>query len=69
MRATSATVLEVSSHALAMHRVDGTEFDAVVFTNLGHDHLDLHGSQEEYFRAKARLFSPEFSRPRRGQHR
>ncbi len=57
----TAAVLEVSSHALAMHRADGTEFDAVVFTNLGHDHLDLHGSQEEYFRAKARLFSPEFS--------
>ncbi|HSP27545.1 MAG TPA: Mur ligase family protein, partial [Ilumatobacteraceae bacterium] len=57
----TAAVLEVSSHALAMHRVDGTEFDAVVFTNLGHDHLDLHGSQEEYFRAKARLFSPVFS--------
>ncbi len=57
----SAAVLEVSSHALAMHRVDGTEFDAVVFTNLGHDHLDLHGSQEEYFRAKARLFTTEFS--------
>ncbi len=57
----SAAVLEVSSHALAMHRADGTEFDAVVFTNLGHDHLDLHGSQEEYFRAKARLFSPEFA--------
>ncbi len=57
-----AAVLEVSSHALALHRVDGTEFDAVVFTNLGHDHLDLHGSQEEYFRAKARLFSPSFSR-------
>jgi len=57
----SAAAIEVSSHALAMHRVDGTEFDAVVFTNLGHDHLDLHGSQEEYFRTKARLFSPEFS--------
>jgi UDP-N-acetylmuramoyl-L-alanyl-D-glutamate--2,6-diaminopimelate ligase len=57
----TAAVLEVSSHALAMHRIDGTGFDAVVFTNLGHDHLDLHGSQEEYFRAKARLFSPEFS--------
>jgi UDP-N-acetylmuramoyl-L-alanyl-D-glutamate--2,6-diaminopimelate ligase len=57
----TAAVLEVSSHALAMHRVDGTEFDAVVFTNLGHDHLDLHGSQEAYFRAKARLFSPAFS--------
>ena len=58
----TAAVLEVSSHALAMHRVDGTEFDAVVFTNLGHDHLDLHGSQEEYFRAKARLFTPSFAR-------
>ncbi len=57
----TAAVLEVSSHALAMHRVDGTEFDAVVFTNLGHDHLDLHGSHEEYFRAKARLFGPPFS--------
>ena len=58
----TAAVLEVSSHALAMHRVDGTEFDAMVFTNLGHDHLDLHGSQEEYFRAKARLFTPSFGR-------
>ncbi len=56
-----AAVLEVSSHALALHRVDGTRFDAVVFTNLGHDHLDLHGSQEEYFRAKARLFSSDFA--------
>ncbi|MGE5211024.1 MAG: Mur ligase family protein, partial [Acidobacteriota bacterium] len=37
------------------------EFDAVVFTNLGHDHLDLHGSQEEYFRAKARLFDARFA--------
>ncbi len=56
-----AAVLEVSSHALALHRVDGTEFDAVAFTNLGRDHLDLHGSQEEYFRAKARLFDPAFA--------
>ncbi len=56
-----AAVLEVSSHALALHRVDGTEFDVVLFTNLGHDHLDLHGSPEEYFRAKARLFSHDFA--------
>lgn len=56
-----ATVLEVSSHALALNRVDGTRFDAVVFTNLGRDHLDLHGSQEQYFRAKATLFSPHFA--------
>jgi len=57
----SGAVLEVSSHALALHRVDGTEFDAVVFTNLGRDHLDLHGSTEEYFRAKARLFESAFA--------
>ncbi len=56
-----AAVLEVSSHALELHRVDGTRFDAVVFTNLGHDHLDLHGTTEEYFRAKAALFEPQFS--------
>ncbi len=59
--AKTAAVLEVSSHALAMHRVDGTEFDAVVFTNLGHDHLDLHGTHEAYFRAKAQLFDPSFA--------
>ena len=57
----NAAVLEVSSHALALHRVDGTNFDAVVFTNLGHDHLDLHGTPEEYFRAKASLFAPAFA--------
>jgi UDP-N-acetylmuramoyl-L-alanyl-D-glutamate--2,6-diaminopimelate ligase len=57
----AATVMEVSSHALALHRVDGTEFDAVVFTNLGRDHLDLHGSTEEYFRAKAQLFDRRFA--------
>jgi UDP-N-acetylmuramoyl-L-alanyl-D-glutamate--2,6-diaminopimelate ligase len=56
-----AAVLEVSSHALALHRADGTRFDVVAFTNFGRDHLDLHGSQEEYFRAKASLFTPEFA--------
>jgi UDP-N-acetylmuramoyl-L-alanyl-D-glutamate--2,6-diaminopimelate ligase len=56
-----AAVLEVSSHALALHRVDGTRFDVIVFTNLGRDHLDLHGSQAEYFRAKARVFDPAFA--------
>lgn len=49
-------VMEVSSHALAMGRVFGTHFDVVVFTNLGHDHLDFHKTQEEYFSAKASLF-------------
>jgi UDP-N-acetylmuramoyl-L-alanyl-D-glutamate--2,6-diaminopimelate ligase len=56
-----AAVLEVSSHALALHRVDGTRFDAAVFTNLGTDHLDLHHTTEAYFRAKARLFTPAFT--------
>lgn len=54
-------VMEVSSHALALHRTAGTRFDVAVFTNLGRDHLDLHGSMEAYFRAKASLFMPELS--------
>jgi UDP-N-acetylmuramoyl-L-alanyl-D-glutamate--2,6-diaminopimelate ligase len=56
---TRSVVMEVSSHALALHRVDGTRFDAAVFTNLGRDHLDLHGTIEAYFEAKAALFEPE----------
>jgi UDP-N-acetylmuramoyl-L-alanyl-D-glutamate--2,6-diaminopimelate ligase len=56
-----AVVMEVSSHALALHRVTGTSFDAAVFTNLGRDHLDLHETMEEYFRAKASLFTPELA--------
>ena len=60
-RGDRAVVMEVSSHALALHRVDGTRFAAAVFTNLGTDHLDLHGTVEEYFRAKARLFTPELA--------
>ncbi|WP_337059661.1 UDP-N-acetylmuramoyl-L-alanyl-D-glutamate--2,6-diaminopimelate ligase [Kineococcus sp. G2] len=56
--------LEVSSHALALHRVDGLVVDVAVFTNLSRDHLDFHGSMEEYFAAKAGLFTP--ARARRG---
>ncbi len=48
--------MEVSSHSLAMHRVDGVEFDVAVFTNLTQDHLDFHGSFESYLEAKGRLF-------------
>ena len=55
-------VMEVSSHGLAMHRVDDLHFELAVFTNLGHDHLDFHGTQEDYYRSKKRLFSPELSR-------
>jgi len=53
-----AAVVEVSSHALVQARVDGFRFSAAVFTNLGHDHLDFHGTREAYFEAKARLFTP-----------
>jgi UDP-N-acetylmuramoyl-L-alanyl-D-glutamate--2,6-diaminopimelate ligase len=51
-----ACVMEVSSHALAMHRVDGIQFAAAVFTNLTRDHLDFHQDMESYFAAKRRLF-------------
>lgn len=51
-------VMEVSSHALDQHRVDGIHFDVAVFTNLSRDHLDYHDTMEAYFRAKARLFEP-----------
>ena len=54
-------VMEVSSHALALHRADGTRFAAAVFTNLGDDHLDLHRTAEDYFRAKASLFRPDLA--------
>lgn len=52
-----AAVMEVSSHALALDRVAGCEFDVAVFTNLTQDHLDFHRDMEEYFQAKLRLFT------------
>jgi UDP-N-acetylmuramoyl-L-alanyl-D-glutamate--2,6-diaminopimelate ligase len=54
--------MEVSSHALVMGRVDGVVFDVACFTNLGRDHLDFHADEEEYFQAKASLFTPERAR-------
>ena len=51
-------VMEVSSHALALHRVAGCSFHAAVFTNLSRDHLDFHGDMESYFSSKQRLFLP-----------
>ncbi|KIE48688.1 MAG: hypothetical protein MB54_06860 [marine actinobacterium MedAcidi-G2B] len=60
-RGVDSAVMEVSSHALSQHRVDGTEFSAVAFTNLSRDHLDYHESMEEYFKAKERLFEQSFS--------
>lgn len=56
-----SVAMEVSSHALDMHRVDGTRFAVAVFTNLSRDHLDHHGTMESYFAAKARLFDPSFA--------
>jgi UDP-N-acetylmuramoyl-L-alanyl-D-glutamate--2,6-diaminopimelate ligase len=53
--------MEVSSHALHQHRVDGLEFDVAVFTNLTRDHLDYHGTMQSYFESKARLL--EYLRP------
>jgi len=54
-------VMEVSSHALSMHRVSGARFRVVGFTNLTQDHLDYHGDMESYFQAKARLFTQEYA--------
>ncbi len=48
--------LEATSHGSELHRLDGTRFAALVFTNLSQDHLDLHGTMERYFDAKRRLF-------------
>jgi UDP-N-acetylmuramoyl-L-alanyl-D-glutamate--2,6-diaminopimelate ligase len=55
-RGCAACVMEVSSHALALRRVDETRFAAGVFTNLTRDHLDYHGDMDAYFAAKSRLF-------------
>jgi UDP-N-acetylmuramoyl-L-alanyl-D-glutamate--2,6-diaminopimelate ligase len=56
-----AVAMEVSSHGLHQHRIDGIRFQCSVFTNLSQDHLDYHVSMEEYFESKARLFTPELS--------
>ncbi len=58
-RGVTAAAMEVSSHALALHRVDGCRFTGAAFTNLSQDHLDFHGSIEEYFQAKALLFDAQ----------
>ena len=55
-RGCGACAMEVSSHALALRRVDAMTFSAGVFTNLTRDHLDFHADMENYFQAKRRLF-------------
>ncbi|HEX8752592.1 MAG TPA: UDP-N-acetylmuramoyl-L-alanyl-D-glutamate--2,6-diaminopimelate ligase [Solirubrobacterales bacterium] len=51
-----ACAMEVSSHAMVLHRADAIHFDVALFTNLTQDHLDFHGTMEEYFLAKRKLF-------------
>src|SRR5215469_6692136 len=57
-RGVTAAAMEVSSHSLALGRVAGTRYDVAVFTNLSQDHLDFHRDFEDYFAAKAKLFTP-----------
>jgi UDP-N-acetylmuramoyl-L-alanyl-D-glutamate--2,6-diaminopimelate ligase len=54
----AACAMEVSSHALDLHRADAIHFAAAIFTNLTQDHLDFHGTMEEYYAAKRRMFEP-----------
>ena len=60
-RGVTAAAMEVSSHSLALGRVAGTRYDVAVFTNLSQDHLDFHAGFEDYFRAKAQLFTPRYA--------
>ncbi|WP_411074305.1 UDP-N-acetylmuramoyl-L-alanyl-D-glutamate--2,6-diaminopimelate ligase [Streptomyces sp. cmx-4-7] len=61
-RGVEAVAMEVSSHALVLGRVDGCVFDVAVFNNLSPEHMEFHSDMEDYFRAKAGLFTPERSR-------
>lgn len=65
-------VLEATSHGLAQHRVDAIDYDVAVVTNITHEHLDYHGSYEQYYAAKERLFTmltDEWALPTRNVHR
>jgi len=61
-RRVGAAAMEVSSHALTLGRVAGTHYDVAIFLNLSQDHLDFHASMDEYFAAKAELFTSRYSR-------
>ena len=61
-RGLDAASMEVSSHAVSFQRVDGVVFDVAGFTNLTQDHLDLHGTMDDYFATKAELFTPRRAR-------
>jgi UDP-N-acetylmuramoyl-L-alanyl-D-glutamate--2,6-diaminopimelate ligase len=57
-----SVVMEVSSHAMTLGRADAITFDVAAFTNFGRDHLDFHGDEDSYYRAKASLFTRERTR-------
>jgi UDP-N-acetylmuramoyl-L-alanyl-D-glutamate--2,6-diaminopimelate ligase len=61
-RGVDTCTMEVSSHALELHRVDPVVYDVAAFTNLSQDHLDFHGTMERYYAAKASLFTPQRAR-------
>lgn len=61
-RGADTVIMEVTSHALDQGRTDPIRFDVAAFTNLGRDHLDFHATLEDYFEAKAKLFTPERAR-------
>ncbi|MGV9556038.1 UDP-N-acetylmuramoyl-L-alanyl-D-glutamate--2,6-diaminopimelate ligase [Streptomyces sp. NPDC003522] len=61
-RGVEAVAMEVSSHALVLGRVDGCVFDIAVFNNLSPEHMEFHSGMEDYFQAKAQLFTPLRSR-------
>ncbi|MGA5553793.1 UDP-N-acetylmuramoyl-L-alanyl-D-glutamate--2,6-diaminopimelate ligase [Streptomyces lavendulocolor] len=61
-RGVEAVAMEVSSHALVLGRVDGCVFDVAVFNNLSPEHMEFHSDMEDYFQAKAQLFTPRRSR-------
>jgi len=61
-RGVTVAALEVSSHALVFGRADAVVFDIAAFTNLSQDHLDFHGTMEQYYLAKAKLFTPARAR-------
>ena len=57
----TAVAMEVTSHALVLHRVEAVRFQAAAFTNLSQDHLDFHSGMDDYFEAKRSLFTPELA--------
>ncbi|WSX90524.1 UDP-N-acetylmuramoyl-L-alanyl-D-glutamate--2,6-diaminopimelate ligase [Streptomyces sp. NBC_00890] len=61
-RGVDAVTMEVSSHALVLGRVDGCVFDVAVFNNLSPEHMEFHSGMEDYFQAKAQLFTPRLSK-------